>query len=224
LLAWRCNINAGRILVIDTDESVVQEAAVALETAGFDVDWATDAYEGIRKLYETYPDIVIVVREDNGSGKKEDTCIQIRQASYLPIIMLGKQDEAVEMLELGADAYMTKPPSMAELVARVRGLMRRKRHHKPPDDDIGAALSGGSGGEYKEISISGLDDTELRLASCLVFNKGRMLDYFRINPETWATMEINLRKVGDHIRRLRRNLQVGFVNKSLPVVGFSYCS
>ena len=56
----------------------------------------------------------------------EEALLRIRQASYLPIIVLGSEEESVETLELGVDAYMTKPPSLSELVARVRALLRRK--------------------------------------------------------------------------------------------------
>ncbi len=61
--------------------------------------------------------------------------MRIRQASYLPIIVLGSQEKAAETLELGADAYMTKPPSPSELVARVRSLLRRKPRYDPPGDN-----------------------------------------------------------------------------------------
>ena len=55
----------------------------------------TDALDGLNKLYEVYPDLIIVERElPMVSG--EDPCLRIRQASYLPIIVLGSREEAAE--------------------------------------------------------------------------------------------------------------------------------
>jgi len=106
------------------------KATAALEEAGYRADRAVDAQEGLRKLYEVYPDLIIAASElpmVNG----EEALLRIRQASYLPIIVLGSEEEAVETLELGVDAYMTKPPSLGELVARVRALLRRKLKRDP---------------------------------------------------------------------------------------------
>jgi DNA-binding response OmpR family regulator len=104
---------------------------VVLAEAGYDVVTATDAIDGLRKVYEVRPDLIIAGRElpmING----EDACLKIRQASYLPILVLGSEEEAVETLELGIDAFLTKPPSTNELVARVRALLRRKMGPHPP--------------------------------------------------------------------------------------------
>ncbi|TET40591.1 MAG: response regulator [Dehalococcoidia bacterium] len=113
------------VLVIERDEALAAKATVALEEAGYKVVRAVDALDGLRKLYEVDPGLIIVdsaLRTASG----EYAYLRMRQASYLPIIILGSQEEAVDMLELGADAYMTKPPGFDELVARVKSLLRRK--------------------------------------------------------------------------------------------------
>jgi len=113
------------VLVIERDEALAAKATVALEEAGYKVVRAVDALDGLRKLYEVDPGLIIVdsaLRTASG----EYAYLRMRQASYLPIIILGSQEEAVDMLELGADAYMTKPLGFAELVARVKSLLRRK--------------------------------------------------------------------------------------------------
>jgi len=143
----------------------------------------TDALDGLKKLYETRPDLIIMTRELPMIGG-EDPCLRIRQASYLPMIVLGSEEYAAETLELGADAYMANPPSSTELVARVRALLRRTQGHDPP---------GGNPRLYRETSLpkkenglSGLTRTEFRLASCLILNKGRLLGYLQLVSEVWG--------------------------------------
>lgn len=127
-------IKAGRILVIEKDEALAVKVATALEEAGYTVVRTSDARDGLKKLYEGCPDLVIVARE-LPMLDGEDPCLRIRQTSYLPILVLGNNEETTEVLELGADAYMTKPPSLTELVARVRSLLRRKPRHNPRSDN-----------------------------------------------------------------------------------------
>ena len=100
--------------------------AAALEGVGHTVVRAVDGIEGLKRLYEGYPDLIIVARElhmVNG----EDVYLCLRQASYLPIIVVGEEEGAVEPLERGADAYMTRPPCLGELLARVQTLLRRMK-------------------------------------------------------------------------------------------------
>ena len=114
-----------RILIIENDEVTAGRMVSFLEEAGYDVVRAADAAVGLAMLYEAHPDLVVMAGSLpvlNG----EDPCLRIRQASYLPIIVLGGIYDAVEALELGADAYMNKPPGREELVARVKALLRRR--------------------------------------------------------------------------------------------------
>jgi len=114
-----------RILIIENNEAAAGRLVSFLEDAGFDVVMAADATLGMAMLYETHPDLVVMAGSlpvING----EDPCLRIRQASYLPIIVLGGIYDAVEALELGADAYLDEPPGREELVARVNALLRRR--------------------------------------------------------------------------------------------------
>ena len=199
-------IKNDRILVIEKDEALAVEAAAALEEAGYKVVTAADARDGLKKLYEAYPDLIIVAMElpmVNG----EDSYLRIRQACYLPIIVLGSEEETAEMLELGADAYMTKPPSLSELVARVRSLLRRKPRYHPPGDnprlEIEKSLPDGGN------DSNGLTPTEYRLASCLILNKGRVLSYAQLISEVWGGKEVSLDTLHFYMRRLRQKLTNG---------------
>lgn len=123
------------VLVIDQDEALAEKEAGALEEAGFNVVKVTDAIDGLKKVYELRPDLIVLAREVpmlNG----EDACLRIRQACYLPILVLGDEEEAVETLELGVDAYLSKPLSVSELVARVHALLRRRMGPLPPAKEL----------------------------------------------------------------------------------------
>ena len=113
------------ILVIENDEMIGVKVSAALEGAGYRVIRAEGALEGLDKLYQIYPDLIIL-DSDLGMVDGEDTYARIQQTTHLPLIVIGVQEEAVEVLELGADAFMVKPPSLTELVARVRRLLQQK--------------------------------------------------------------------------------------------------
>lgn len=215
-------IKADRILIIEKDEAVAIKVTAALEEAGYRVAWAADALNGLKELYEAHPDLVILSRE-LPAATGEDPYLRIRQASYLPIIVLGSREEAAETLEYGADAYMTKPTNPIELVARVRGLLRRK----PRYDQAG----GNPGLEAKDYlwetegnskDLNGLTITEFRLASCLAVNRGRLLDYQQPTGEVWGGKEVSLDTLHFYIRQLRHKLRHFFPYRIVNHHGVGY--
>ena len=188
----------------------------ALEEAGYEVVRTTDALDGLQKLYETYPDVIIVAT-GLPAVKGEDAYIRIRQASYLPMIVLGNPEDAVESLESGADAFLTKPPSLHELVARVRSLLKRKTGFDTRKDNPGQNMGnmGNTGNDPPLLGGNGsayFTATEFRLASCLVFNQDRLLDYSQLIGEVWAGKEVTLDTLHFYMRRLRKKLQAFFPN------------
>jgi len=214
-------IKPARILFIENDEALAVKAAAALEEAGYRVVRTTDALDGLKKLYEAYPDLIILERElpmVNG----EDPCLRIRQACYLPMIVLGSQEEAAETLELGADAYITKPPSLSELVARVRVLLRRKPRYGPPGNDHQLEIKDCLSQEGNGNGFNGLTPTEFRLASCLLSNRGRLLDYPRLIGEVWGGKEVGLGTLHFYVRQLRRKLRGYFPCRIVNCSGVGY--
>ena len=116
-----------RILLIEDEESISEPLASALERDGFDVVVAATAAQGRERFHAEAPDLVLLdVMLSDGDGK--DVLREIRSASRTPVIMVtarGEELERVLWLELGADDYVTKPFSAAELAARVRAVLRR---------------------------------------------------------------------------------------------------
>jgi DNA-binding response OmpR family regulator len=196
-------ITGSRILVIEQDEELAQEVAAALEEAGYIVVRTDDTRDGLRKLYQAYPDLIILARESpmvNG----EDPCLRVRQACYVPIIVLGNGDDTSEMLELGADAYLMKPPGLNELVARVNSLLRRKTRYYPEGESFRLEIEND---QSEKRNGSKLTATEFRLASCLVCNKGKLLGYPQLISEVWGGKEVSHGTLHFHMRRLQQKLQ-----------------
>jgi DNA-binding response OmpR family regulator len=161
---------------------------------------------------------LIIVERELPMVNGEDPCLRIRQASYLPIIVLGSREEAVEALELGADVYMTKPLSLNELVARVHALLRRKPRHDPlrnsPEVEIGDCPDNGGNGSNR------LNSTEFRLTSCRLLDRGRLLGYARLISEVWRGKEVSVDTLHFYMRRLRSKL----ANVNIfGLRGVSYC-
>ena len=162
--------------------------------------------DGLRKLHESYPDLVIMSKE-LPMIDEEDACLRIRQASYSPIIVLGNEEESAETLELGADAYLMKPPGLIELVARVNSLLRRKPRYYPENETSTLEIENN---EAEKGNGAKLTETEFRLASCLVCNKGRLLEYSQLISEVWGGKEVSRGTLHFHMRRLQQKLQVLF--------------
>ena len=208
-------MRSGRILVIEQDEALALEVGAALEEAGYTVVKTRDAYDGLKKLYEGYPDLIILARElPMVAG--EDPCLRVRQACYLPIIVLGSDDSACEMLDLGADAYMAKPPGLNELVARVNSLLRRKQKYSLLEANL--RLEIGNGEEEGGDGANAMTPVELRLASCLVINKGKLLEYSQLISEVWAKKGVSVDTLHFYIRGLRKKLQSLFPNR-VDIIG-----
>jgi DNA-binding response OmpR family regulator len=114
------------VLVIEKNAILRAKLVKALEKAGYTVEATSDVLDGLRKLDEATPDLIIM-GNDLPQVEGEEVHSRVRQVCCLPIIVLGTEDRTVETLQSGADAYMTMPLAVDELVARVHAMLRRKR-------------------------------------------------------------------------------------------------
>jgi len=116
------------ILVVDDDPGVLDVVAFTLRREGFDVDEERDGPAALEAARSRGYDIVILdVMLPQLSGT--DVCRALRAESDVPILMLTARDAEADRvlgLELGADDYVTKPFSTAELLSRVRAILRRR--------------------------------------------------------------------------------------------------
>ena len=120
-------VSRKKVLVIEDERPIAEPLADALRREGFDVHLTATAAEGLEAFSAQAPDIVLLdVMLPDGDGR--DVLRQIRQASRTPVVMVSARGEEMDRvlgLELGADDYVTKPFSAAELVARMRAVLRR---------------------------------------------------------------------------------------------------
>jgi two-component system, OmpR family, KDP operon response regulator KdpE len=120
-------LSAGRILVIDDEPQIRRIMRTTLITAGYEVDDTKTAEEGLEKVREFRPDLVLLDINMPGMGGLA-ACREIRADPNVAIIMLtvhNTEAAKVEALDAGADDFVTKPFSTPELLARIRAALRR---------------------------------------------------------------------------------------------------
>jgi len=120
-------LSAGRILVIDDEPQIRRIMRTTLITAGYEVDDAKTAEEGLLKVREFRPDMVLLDINMPGMGGLA-ACRELRADQNVAIIMLtvhNTEAAKVEALDAGADDFVTKPFSTPELLARIRAALRR---------------------------------------------------------------------------------------------------
>ena len=197
-----------KILLIDGDQGLNKVAAQALGEAGFKVVTASDTAAGLKALYETHPDMVIMDEELPPLDSKS-VCAQIYRTCHIPIIVLvGREGRpaTVRFLDMGADACLTKPLSLRLLLASVRSLFRRyrtkPRYSFPPGVELDA--------EKRQVNLGDkiikLNPTEFRLISCLVLNGNRLVPYRELAIGVWGREEVSPSSIKFYAHSLRKKL------------------
>jgi DNA-binding response OmpR family regulator len=218
------------VLVIDDSETLRASVSERLERSGYTVASATNGREGLRRLYETKPDVVLldVVMPELDGWK---TLELIRDVSDVPVIMLTSRDtelERVRGLRSGADDYMGKPFSQAELSARIEAVLRRageKTEAKERYEDGAVCIDF----TKREVTVRGgpvsLTPLEFRLLAVLTEHAGQVLSRQQLIDLVWGR---NYESSGDpvkiYIGYLRRKIEADHKAPELveTVRGFGY--
>ena len=132
---------AQTILVVEDEDTLRDELSYQLEQEGYNVVSAADGGEALNRFRRTKPDLILLDLMLPVMSGVEVTRV-IRRASNVPILMLTARDSEVDKvvgLELGADDYVTKPFSLRELQARIRGILRRSERPAAPTNGDGGA-------------------------------------------------------------------------------------
>lgn len=203
------------VILIEDETSISEPLSDALEGEGFAVTVAATGGEGIRLVGSEHPDLVLLdIGLPDMDGR--DVCRKLRTGSQVPIIMLtarGTETDRVVGLELGADDYIVKPFSVAELAARMRAVLRRAGHASDtPAAPAGIRVGGVELDERTwSATLNGepvtLARREFELLLVLMRNAGTVLTRERLMEEVWDTNWFGPTKTLDvHISALRRKL------------------
>ncbi|MBZ5579337.1 MAG: response regulator transcription factor [Acidobacteriia bacterium] len=162
-----------RVLVVDDDAELCQLVTRYLAREGFEITWAASGAMGVeRALAEDYALIMLDVMMPGSDGF--DALQRIRQVSRTPILMLtarGDTHDRVRGLEMGADDYLPKPFDPAELVARIRAILRRAAPQRPVPASIvigDVELDGGARTVHRSGGVVDLTTVEFDLLAALL--------------------------------------------------------
>lgn len=204
-----------KVLVIDDDSGLLTLLRLGLERDGFQVITAQSGKEGLRRAYETRPDVIVLdVMMPEMDGWL--TCQRLRSMCDTPIIMLTAktaQADVLKGLSLGADDYLTKPCSFDELKARIRTVLRRAGTSSRSDwraiyDDDTLRIDLKDGTVTRRGEAIHLTPIESRLLMYLVSQQGRIVPHRELLISVWGpeyAEEVSYLSV--YIRYLRRKIE-----------------
>ena len=205
------------VLVVEDEIDLVTLLRYNLEREGFRVAEAGNGEEALVMVKEETPDLILLDwMLPLMSGI--EVCRQLRRLRELnevPIIMLtarGEEGDKIRGLESGADDYVTKPFSPAELMARVRAVLRRAQPGLNAEvlafEDLVMDLSAHR--VQRGDSQIHLGPTEFRLLRHLLQHPGRVFSREQLLDAVWGrNVYVELRTVDVHIRRLRKAINIG---------------
>jgi DNA-binding response OmpR family regulator len=196
------------VLVVEDDRGIATQLVRGLSRSGYAVDHVTTGGDALSRAD---PDVVLL---DLGlpDGDGVDICRRLRQRSGVAIIVVtarGEEPERVLALDAGADDYMVKPFGLAELLARIRAVLRRVHpgdgvlRHGPLAVDVRA----------RKVTVAGrevaLTPKEFDILECLAADPGRVVSRQEILDSAWDAHWYGPTKVLDvHVAALRRKLGV----------------
>jgi DNA-binding response OmpR family regulator len=196
------------VLVVEDDPGIATQIVRGLRRGGYDVDHVTTGGDALRW---GEPDVVLLdlaLPDTDGV----EVCRQLRERSPVAIIVVtarGEEPERVLALDAGADDYLVKPFGLAELLARIRAVLRRVHpggellRHGPLTVDL----------RTQRVTVSGqeiaLTPKEFDILECLAADPGRVLSRQQILESAWDAHWYGPTKVLDvHVGSLRRKLGV----------------
>jgi DNA-binding response OmpR family regulator len=224
----------GRLLLVEDDDDIRLAIRMLLEDEGFEVVEAASGEEGLVRFQPDAIDLALVDLLLPGLAGL-DVVRTLRATSPVPIIVVTAQADSREVvagLEAGADDYVTKPFVPAELVARIKALLRRSQLHPtaagPADDRqaIGSVVLRRAAGEVERNGEPiPLTKTEFRLLCELADHPGQVISREQLLERVWGYAYVgDGRLVDTHLYRLRAKIEDDAANPRviLTVRGLGY--
>jgi DNA-binding response OmpR family regulator len=199
-----------RILLVEDEPSIAVPFGQALQREGFDPLMAGTARDALRLARDEQPDLVVLdIGLPDGDGR--DVCRLLRRESTVPILIVtasGTETDRIVGLELGADDYVVKPFSAAEVAARIRAILRRGGSPPPARIAVdGLAIDLGA----RQVTLDGseveLSRKEFDLLARLARDSGRVVTREDLMADVWDVNWFGSTKTLDvHIGWLRGKL------------------
>ena len=203
----------GRVLVVEDDEDIADVLRRSLRQEGHEVRTAADGEEALSLAGEFVPDLVVL---DLGLPKLDgvEVARRLRAEGDVPILMLTARtetDDRVEGLDAGADDYLVKPFERAELLARMRALMRRRPPRGTASLKVGdLVLNPGTREVTRGDRVLDLTNREFELLEFLMRNERLVISRERLLEEVWGYDPTSMTNTIDvFISNLRRKLEEG---------------
>ena len=222
------NLNMN-ILVVDDDKDLLDELETTLKKKQYGVDIADNGELALDKIFDVPYDLILLdimlPRLDGLSVLQE-----VRKAGLdMPILMLtarGDVQDRVKGLDYGADDYLAKPFSIAELMARIRAMLRRKGNRNPVLEADGVCLDTVT----RNVTLNGrqihLTVKEFSILEFLLHNKGNAVSRFNLAEHVWGEEfdPFSMSNYVDvHIKNLRKKLDTRqdiSIIKTIRGIGF----
>src|SRR3954453_4126436 len=222
-----------RILLVDDEQPIQKLLSYPLQKEGYEVVPATDGEQALESFDREHFDLVVLdVMLPKVDGL--EVCRRLRARSSVPIIMLTAKTEEIDKvlgLELGADAYITKPFSMREFRSRVRAALRRAEMSPDHDADEEPLQRGDLRIDFANRSTElgakpiALTYVEFEILAVLARHPGRVYTRDMLLDNVWGDSAFrDQRTIDVHIRHLREKLELDPKNPAylLTVRGVGY--
>jgi len=203
-----------RILVVDDEPALRDTVSYALRQEGFEVELRPDGESGLAAALENGFDLVILDLMLPGLPGT-DVCRRLRAESAVPIVMLTAKNAELDRvlgLEIGADDYVTKPFSMAELTVRVRAILRRRELDRTGVGEIRRVGNLELDSVRHRVRVDdeqvSLTPSEFRLLDFLARDPDRVFSRKEIMQHLWDSSYVGDQRACDiHISNLRRKVE-----------------
>lgn len=202
------------ILIVEDDKYILNFISMSLKKEEYKYFVAKSVQEAISLFYANQPDLIIL---DLGlpDGDGIEVLKSVREVSEIPVIVVSARQEEqdkIEMLDLGADDYVTKPFYMGELLARIRVALRKNSNTGAGQDVVQkfGYLTVDNGRhkvliDDKEIHLTPI---EFRILNLLILNRGKVLTHNYILKQVWgATQGVEPGNLRVFMAALRRKLE-----------------
>ncbi len=204
-----------RILVVDDEAAIRETVGYALRGEGYDVSDAAHGEEALEAARSNGFDVLILdLMLPKLSGV--EVCRRLRAESDVPILLLTAKDAEVDRvlgLEAGADDYVTKPFSIAELVSRVRAILRRRQLDRSASGGVVHRVGGLTldlvryGAEVDGRAVN-LTRSEFKLLALLAAEPERVFSRREIMQHLWESSYVGDQRACDiHVSNIRRKIE-----------------